>query len=86
MYTKGVFLKGGICINGVDSRQGGGGEEKSNHFNNNNKIIIIKMKSMKIITTKIWMDSTHLYEFTGLAVLLVALFIFRLDKTFDPSF
>ena len=37
MYTKGVFLKGGICINGVDSRQGeGGGKEKSNHFNNNN--------------------------------------------------
>ena len=39
MYTKGVFLKGGIYINGVDSRQGGGeGEEKSNHFNNNNKL------------------------------------------------
>ena len=36
MYTKGVFLKGGIYINGVDSRQGGGGKEKSNHFNNNN--------------------------------------------------
>ena len=28
MYTKGVFLKGGIYINGVDSRQGGGGGGK----------------------------------------------------------
>ena len=35
--TKGVFLKGGIYGNGVDSREGGGGgKEKSNHFNNNN--------------------------------------------------
>ena len=28
MYTKGVFLKGGIYGNGVDSREGGGGGER----------------------------------------------------------
>ena len=43
MYTKGVFLKGGIYINGVDSRQGGGGGKKRVIIliiiisNNNNK-------------------------------------------------
>ena len=57
MCTKGVFLKGGIYGNGVDSREGGGGgKEKSNHFNNNNNNN--NNESMKIIITKIWMDST----------------------------
>ena len=43
MCTKGVFLKGGIYINGVDSRQGGGGGKKRVIIliiiisNNNNK-------------------------------------------------
>ena len=53
--TKGVFLKGGIYGNGVDSREGGGGGKKRVIIL---IIIIIIMKSMKIIITKIWMDST----------------------------
>ena len=34
MYTKWVYLKGGIYVKVVDSRQGGGGgAEKKNHLN-----------------------------------------------------